>query len=160
MGKVFLLFTSSDEGECLVTRTNCSYIQYCAYHSHFTNSSNQTVLYTNQPYGLLPNSPCQVPGAPSPNGNPAADTAATSASHELTESITDPLGTGWYDSSGAEIGDECAYYYGFVNWNSSTANELWDGHPFFLQTEYSNYLQALNINNTNYTGCFNAGPEL
>ena len=160
LNKVFLLFTSSDEGQCAVSHTNCSYSNYCGYHSYFTNSSNQTVVYTNQPYGLTAGSPCQVPNAPSPNGNPAADTAATAAAHELTESITDPLGNAWRDSSGSEIGDECAYYYGLVNWNSGTANELWDGHPFFLQTEYSNYLQHFYINNTNYTGCFNSGPEL
>ena len=161
INNMFLLFTSSDEGQCATSNTNCSYSQYCAYHSNFTNSSHQIVVYGNEPYGNT--AVCQVPGAPSPNSNAVADTAASTASHELTEAITDPLGNAWFDSSGAEIGDECAYYYGLVNWNSQKANELWDGHPFLLQAEYSNYVQNLYINvtnGTNYTGCFNSGPEL
>jgi hypothetical protein len=158
MNKVFLLFTSSNEGQCAVSKTNCSYVQYCGYHSYFINRSNQTVIYTNQPYGNP--TACQISGAPSPNSNPAADTAATAVSHELSESITDPLINAWKDSSGSEIGDECAYYYGLVGWNGGHATELWDGHPFLLQTEYSNYLQNFYFNNSNFTGCFNSGPEL
>jgi hypothetical protein len=157
LNKMFLLFTSSDEGQCAATGS-CSYVQYCAYHSSFVNSATQTVIYGNEPYGDT--NVCQVPGAPSPNNNPAADTAATAASHELTEAITDPLGTAWWDSSGYEIGDECAYYYGFAGYLSGNADELWDGHPFYLQTEYSNVLQNWGIDAVNYPGCFNAGPDL
>jgi len=157
LNKIFMLFTSSDEGQCAGTGS-CSYVQYCAYHSSFVNGSGQTVIYGNEPYG--DNNACQIAGAPSPNGNPAADTAATAASHELTEAITDPLGTGWWDSSGYEIGDECAYYYGFAGYLSGKADELWDGHPFFLQTEYSNVLQNWGIDVVNFPGCFNAGPDL
>jgi len=159
LNKLFLLYTSSDEGQCAVSQTNCSYANYCAYHSAFTNSSNQIVVYTNQPYGLNAGSPCQVPNAPSPNGNPAADTAATAASHEITESITDPLINAWKDSSGSEIGDECAYYYGLVGWDSGKANELWDGHPFLLQTEYSNYLQKYYFSDTNYRAALTLVPR-
>src|SRR5262249_24368006 len=79
--------------------------------------------------------------------------------HELSEAITDPLGTGWYDSSGYENGDECAYFYGFAGYNSGNANELWDGKPFYLQTEYSNVLQNWQLD-PNFPGCFNAGPDL
>ena len=99
-------------------------------------------------------------GAPSPNNNPVADAAATAASHELTEAITDPLGNAWFDSKGYEIGDECAYFYGPVGWNSGKANELWDGHPFLLQTEYSNYLQSWTPLSASFPGCFNTGPEI
>jgi hypothetical protein len=72
----------------------------------------------------------QASGAPSPNGNLVADAAATAASDELTEAITDPLGTAWWDSSRYEIGDECAYYYGFSGYLSGKADVLWDGTPF------------------------------
>jgi hypothetical protein len=157
VNKMFLLFTSSNEGQCLTSSTQCSYQVYCAYHSAFVNSSSQDVVYGNIPYGNT--SVCQIPGAPSPNSNPAADVAATAASHELTEAITDPLGNAWFDSSGFEIGDECAYFYGFIGWDSAKANETWDGHPFLLQTEYSNYLSGWSIS-TSYPGCFNSGPEL
>jgi len=156
--KIFFLFTSSNEGQCAVSNSQCSYNNYCAYHSSFVNSSSQSVIYANVPYGNT--SFCQVPGAPSPNSNPAADAAATGASHELTEAITDPLGNAWFDSSGYEIGDECAYFYGLAGYNSGKANELWDGHPFFLQTEYSNYLSGWTPLLSSFPGCFNTGPEI
>jgi hypothetical protein len=158
LNKMFLLFTSSNEGQCATSGSNCSYANYCAYHSSFVNGSGQTVIYGNEPYGDL--NVCQVAGAPSPNNNPVADAAATGASHELTEAITDPLGTAWYDSSGFEIGDECAYYYGNSGYLSGKANEMWDGHAFLLQTEYSNVLKNFGIDAINYPGCFNAGPDL
>lgn len=161
LNKIFILFTSSNEGQCIVTNSECSYSSpngYCAYHSSFVNSASQSVIYANMPYGNT--TICQAPGVPSPNSNPAADTAATAASHELTEAITDPLGTGWYDSSGYEIGDECAYFYGLSGWNGGKANELWDGHPFYLQTEYSNYLSGWTPLISSFPGCFNTGPEI
>jgi hypothetical protein len=159
LNKMFLLFTSSGEGQCF-DANDCSYAQYCAYHSFFVNGSGQTVIYGNEPYGNT--NVCQIFGAPSPNNNPAADAAATAASHELTEAITDPLLTAWYDSSGYEIGDECAYYYGFSGYLNGNANEMWDGHPFLLQTEYSNVLQnqAIDFFFSDYPGCFNVGPDL
>ena len=157
LNKMFLLFTSSGEGSCAGTGI-CSYNYYCAYHGYFVNSLGQDVVYSNEPYGDI--NFCQATGAPSPNGNRAADAAATAASHELTEAITDPLINAWQDSTGNEIGDECAYYYGNVGYNGGTANELWDGKPFLLQTEYSNNLSNFYISDINFTGCFNAGPEL
>ncbi len=158
VNKMFMVFTSSNEGQCAVSDTSCSYANYCAYHSFFVNSANQDVVYSNEPYGNT--TACQVSGAPSPNGNPAADAAATAAAHELTEAITDPLLNAWFDSTGNEIGDECAYYYGVALWNGGLANEQWDGHPYYLQTMYSNLTQAYYLTNSNFTGCFNTGPEL
>ena len=158
VNKIFMVFTSSNEGQCAVSGSDCSYFTYCAYHSFYVNSSSQDVIYSNEPYGNT--SVCQVPGAPSPNGNAAADAAATAASHELTEAITDPLLDAWFDSSGFEIGDECAYYYGIPLWDGGLATNQWDGHPFYLQTEYSNLSRNYFLTDSNFTGCFNTGPEL
>ncbi len=157
---MFLLFTSSGEGSCLSSGT-CAYSQYCAYHSYFVNASAQDVIYGNEPYGNP--TYCQVGGAPTPNGDAAADTAATAASHELTEAITDPLLNAWYTSTGEEIGDLCAYYYGYIGWDSGKANEHWNTHYYLVQTEYDNYLQGsyLVVSGVNGPyGCFNVGPEL
>jgi hypothetical protein len=45
-------------------------------------------------------------------------------SHEISESITDPdLSSGWYDSSGAEIGDLCRFNYATLD--SYTIEEIW-----------------------------------
>jgi hypothetical protein len=158
--KIFLVFTSSGEGSC-INSSACAYTKYCAYHSSFS-SGGVNVIYSNEPYGNLAH--CQKPGAPSPNGNAVADAAATAASHELTEAITDPFGTGWYDNvNGEEIGDLCAFYYGVIGYKSSTANEFWNTHYYLLQTEYNNYLGnfVISLNGTaGPAGCFNNGPEL
>jgi hypothetical protein len=146
LNKMFLLFTSKGEGSCFdSTNTSCSYTQYCAYHTYF-GSTSTPVVYGNEPFGDTLN--CQNPGQPSPNSDPEADTAATAASHELTEAITDPELNAWYDASGSEIGDLCAYNYGTNTWLSSKANEMWNGHFYELQMEYDNHK----------AGCVQVGP--
>ena len=37
---------------------------------------------------------------------------ANVSGHELSEARTDPTGTGWFDASGAENGDKCAWVFG------------------------------------------------
>jgi hypothetical protein len=102
LNHIFFLFTSSGEGSCFdSSSTSCAYTQYCAYHGFIPGAA--PVIYANMPYGNP--TVCQTPGTPSPNGNVAADTAATAASHELTEAITDPLLNAWFTSTGEEIGD-------------------------------------------------------
>jgi hypothetical protein len=145
LGKMFLVFTSSGEGSCM-GGAQCAYTTYCAYHGFFTNSSAQTVIYSNEPYGNT--SVCQKPGTPSPNGNPAADAASSVATHELTEAITDPLLNAWYDAALNEIGDLCAYQYGTNTWDSARANQMWNGHFYEVQMEYDNHL----------SGCVQVGP--
>jgi hypothetical protein len=76
----------------------------------------------------------------SPNGNPDADVEISPTSHEVMESITDPdTATGWYDSSGFENGDECAYVYGATQ---GTAGQLYNqvigGRRYLTQEEFSN----------------------
>jgi hypothetical protein len=135
LNKMFLLFTSSGEGSCF--GSFCAYVYYCAYHSFFTNGAGATVVYGNEPFGN-PNF-CQVSGTPSPNGDVDADTAATAASHELTEAITDPLLSAWSTAFGNEIGDLCLHNYGANTWDSAKANQMWNGRFYELQREYDNH---------------------
>jgi hypothetical protein len=44
-------------------------------------------------------------------------------SHELSESVTDPQGTAWYDSNGYEDADKCAWQFGTV---TTTAGRYWN----------------------------------
>jgi hypothetical protein len=147
---LFLLFTSAGEGSCINTTnlsTFCSYTVYCAYHSAFFNAVGTPIIYGNEPYGDLTH--CQLPSIPSPNSDPVADAAASTAAHEVTESITDPLPpTGWVTASGSEIGDLCAYNYGAFTWDSGNANEMWNGHNYVLQQMYDNHAG----------GCVQVGP--
>lgn len=148
INKIFLLYTSSGMGSCFdTTNKSCAYTNYCAYHSYFTVNS-QPVIYGNEPYGNTAH--CQNVGAPSPHNDPIADAAATAASHEVTEAITDPFLNAWYsnDAAGDEIGDLCAYNYGTNTWDSGKANQMWSGYYFELQTEYSNHK----------AGCVQLGP--
>ncbi|MGC2109427.1 MAG: hypothetical protein WA655_07910 [Candidatus Korobacteraceae bacterium] len=139
LNKMFLLFTSSGEGSCFDSSgQSCAYTDYCAYHSFIDGST--TIVYGNEPYGDT--SACQEPGTPSPNNDPAADTAATAASHEMTEAITDPELNAWYTAQDNEIGDLCAYQYGSNGWDSSKANQHWNAHYYELQMEYDNHKRA------------------
>jgi hypothetical protein len=137
---MFLVFTSTGEGSCFDSSgAECSYTQYCAYHSAFTNASNQVVVYSNQPYADT--NFCQVPGTPSPTADPAADAAASVASHELTEAITDPELNAWFTAQGNEIGDLCNFVYGTNTWDSAKANQMWNGRFYELQMEWDNHLK-------------------
>ncbi|WP_344660413.1 hypothetical protein [Catenulispora subtropica] len=76
--------------------------QWCAYHGAVSSSPN--ITYTDLPYMTDAGSSC---GANSVRS--ALDGVSIVEGHELAETITDPLLNAWYDSSGAEIGDKCAW---------------------------------------------------
>jgi len=76
--------------------------QWCAYHGAV--SSDPNVTYTDLPYMTDAGSSC---GANSVRSQ--LDGVSIVEGHELAEAITDPLLNAWYDSSGAEIGDKCAW---------------------------------------------------
>jgi hypothetical protein len=139
LNKIYFLYTSSGEGSCSNgDATSCSYSQYCAYHSFIPGSP--PIIYANMPFG----DPklCQDGTPPSPNGDPAADTASTAASHELSEAITDPLENAWFGAQGTEIGDLCAYKYGAMNWGNNNANQMWNGNLYLVQQEWDNHINA------------------
>ncbi len=130
---VFFVFTAKGENICY-NSSQCSFTTFCAYHSFF----NSRTLYAAMPYTGTNLSACGV--AKSPNGDINADSTINVTSHEQMEAATDPLINAWYDSSGAEIGDKCAWRFGTVGANG--ANETWNGHPYIVQLEWSNVKHA------------------
>ncbi len=116
---------------------------YCAYHSQATSNA----VYANMPYPIY-NSPVgftcgtekNFGTIESPNGNPDADVEISPTSHEINEAITDPdTNTGWYDSSGFENGDECAYIFGQTHGQPGRLyNQVIGGFRFLTQEEFSN----------------------
>jgi hypothetical protein len=116
---------------------------YCAYHSE----DPANAVYANMPYpiyhspvGFTCGSDARFPVIESPNHNPDADTEVSPTSHEVSEAITDPdVQTGWYDSTGNEIGDDCAYIYGATGGRAGALyNQTFFGSHFLTQQEFSN----------------------
>jgi serine protease len=77
--------------------------QWCAYHGAISSRPNNT--YTDLPYMTDAGGSC---GAGSVTGR-ALDGVSIVEGHELAEAITDPLLNAWYDSSGQENADKCAW---------------------------------------------------
>ena len=76
--------------------------QWCAYHGAV--SADPNITYTNLPYQTDAGSACGEDSV-----SKALDGVSIVEGHELAEAITDPLLNAWYDSSGQEIGDKCAW---------------------------------------------------
>jgi hypothetical protein len=116
---------------------------YCAYHSQAPSGA----VYANMPFpiygspvGYTCSSDADFPVVQTPNGDPDADTEVSPASHEVMEAITDPdTVTGWYDSSGYENGDECAYVFGATQGTAGAFyNQVINRHHYLTQEEFSN----------------------
>jgi hypothetical protein len=75
-------------------------LAYCAYHSHYSSTSGY-VKYSIEPYPSC--SGCQV------SGWTVVQNMEHFMTHETREAVTDPLGNAWYDSSGNEADDKCAW---------------------------------------------------
>jgi hypothetical protein len=116
---------------------------FCAYHSEASSSA----IYANMPYPVYQSSTGFTCGTEasfgvveSPNGNPDADVEISPTSHEINEAITDPdTSTGWFDSSGFENGDECAFVFGATQGTPGQLfNQTINGGHFLTQEEFSN----------------------
>ena len=75
-------------------------LQYCAYHGHFTSGS------TDVKYGSMPYPSC---GGCQWTGWTDAQDFEHFICHETREAVTDPDLNAWYDRSGAEADDKCAW---------------------------------------------------
>ena len=133
VGNEYFVFLAQGENECM--SGSCSFSTYCAYHGDYTLSGG-TVLYSAMPYAGTDLAGCGIQsGSGTPNGA-ATDAEISVASHELMETVTDPLLSAWFDASGSEIGDKCAYTYGSTAANGSDLTI--NGHPYIVQEEFSN----------------------
>jgi hypothetical protein len=97
---------------------------WCAYHWATVGSQ---VAYSYLPFVPDAGGSC---GENSVNSNGTFDGFSILGGHEYAEAITDPLGGGWYDASGAEIGDNCAW--------ALLSNAILGGSPYAVQALWSN----------------------
>ena len=76
----------------------------------------------------------------SPNGDPGADAMVSVIAHELEETATDPDLNAWYDSSGAENADKCAWTFGttYTASNGSLANMNLGTRDYLVQQNWVN----------------------
>jgi hypothetical protein len=131
---IYFVLTSSD-----VTASSGFCTQYCGWHDHATISG------TDIKYSFVGNPATKCPSScgattPSPNGNAGADAMASIISHELEEAVTDPDLNAWYDTSGNENADKCAWTFGtqYTVANGSKANMLLGSRNFLIQQNWVN----------------------
>jgi hypothetical protein len=155
LGHQFLLFLAPGVESC-DSPGSCSNSKFCGYHSNFDIASGK-VIYSDMPYSTTQG----CASGQQPNGDPIADGEIDTLSHELAESITDPVSQAptWGDSTGHEIGDECSNIYGTPlgsvdtsNPDTTKYNQSINGHFYYTQEEFSNKAFA-----ANGAGCVQAG---
>ena len=126
-----------------VAETSGFLSSYCGWHTAGTLNSGTTVQYAfiGDAAGASFGSCAEQTGV-SPNGDPAADAMVSVMAHELEESATDPHVNAWYDSSGEENADKCAWTFG----TTSTAS---NGSQYNMTLGTMNYLIQRNWLNAN-----------
>jgi hypothetical protein len=108
------------QGTVSTNGSSRSCTSYCGYHSSFTYNG-QTAIYAVFPYNSC--SGCSL------SGKTVLDMETIVTSHEIRESITDPVNAWWEASSGYEADDKCAWH----NLYQQTGGA-------WVQPEYSNAL--------------------
>jgi hypothetical protein len=126
ISEVFLPATSySSDGSA----TSCGgpNLTYCAYHGNFSSGSSD-VKYASMPYPSC--------GGCQSSGFSTTQNFEHFISHETREAVTDPDGTAWWDRSGNEADDKCAWSPTPFTDSSTGINQ--DGTAFAYQYEWSN----------------------
>jgi PKD repeat protein len=146
---IYFVVLPSDVDVCFGDGSGtCASNDFCAYHSAFVDGPNN-VLYATIPTVALAHSQdakgCQWDGnslVQEPNAS-IADVALKYISHEDNETITDPLGTGWWNNyTGNENGDNCNQAFNPTLGGDAGAgtlyNQLIASKEYYLQSEWSN----------------------
>ena len=97
--------------------TSCR--SFCGYHGHFSYNGVD-IKYASFPY--LNCSACKL------SSLSVADMMTIVTSHEIREAVTDPDLNAWYDASGYEADDKCAWHQLYQTQNGG----------FWVQPEFSN----------------------
>jgi hypothetical protein len=113
---------------------------YCAYHSY--GSCNGTPVQFAFFFNLDGDAGCDPQDTSTGHSQGLAALANVSA-HELSEARTDPRNGGWYDSSGAENADKCAWtfnvpYVTFSNRSIWKVQGEWSNKAYDSGTGYPN----------------------
>jgi hypothetical protein len=93
----------------IYTSTSAGHVNYCAWHSWGSCSSGVRVQVAYMPN--IDNIAGCDPGGDLLGHSQGLAALANVTAHELSEAITDPRGSAWYDSGGAENADKCAWVF-------------------------------------------------
>jgi hypothetical protein len=111
---------------------------YCAYHNADVYTDNSFLPWINLPYQPDAKTLCRQGFINSPG---TFDGFGVSGGHELTEAITDPMGTAWFDPadtiSGGEIADKCIFTS-----SDPKGNLVAGGVDYAMQSLWSNARSA------------------
>jgi phosphate-induced protein 1 len=130
---IYFVLTSADVNE---TSGFCT--QYCGWHTNGTiNGADIKYSFIGNADRCLSGCAAQTTG---PNGNAGADGMASIIAHEFEESTSDPDLNAWYDSTGAENGDKCAWTFGteYTTGNGAKANMRLGSRDFLIQQNWLN----------------------
>lgn len=131
---VYLVLTSSDCGQTEF----CT--QACGWHT-YNSDSDIKYGWVGNAASLCPNS-CGVRSV-SPNGNPGVDAMVSVVAHELAEAVSDPYLNAWFDASGNENADKCAWTYGTTRlYHGALYNVVVNGYGYLIQQNWKLSTQA------------------
>jgi hypothetical protein len=108
--------------------------KYCGWHTH------GTIAGADIKYSFVGNANRCLSGCAaqtvSPNGNAGVDGMLSVIAHELEEANSDPDLNAWYDGSGAENADKCAWTFGSAQKllpSGAYYNQTFGGKNFLVQ---------------------------
>lgn len=130
---VYFVLTSAD-----VNATSGFCTQYCGWHTHASiGGTDIKYSFVGNPDRCLSSCAAQSTG---PNGNAGADGMASVLIHELEEAVTDPDLNAWYDRSGKENADKCAWTFGttYTTANGALANMKLGSRDYLIQQNWVN----------------------
>jgi len=115
--------------------------RYCAWHSAGTCTNGVTVQFAF--FFNLDGDPGCDPEDTSGKHSQGLAALGNVSGHELSEALTDPHLDAWYDSSGAENSDKCAWTFGtplltFASNSQWKIQGNWSNHAYSTSTGYPN----------------------
>jgi len=120
-----------------VAETSGFLSQYCGWHTYnYYNNTPIKYAFVGNPAAAM--GACSVQSA-GPNGDAQADAMVSVVAHELEEAATDPQVNAWYDSSGAENADKCAWTFGTTyTAGGAQANMKLGARDYLIQRNWVN----------------------
>ena len=131
---VYFVLTSPDVQEA----TGFGFV-YCGWHTNGTiNGADVKYSFVGDPATAWMNTCADQ--ATGPNGGGGGDAMASVVAHELEEAVTDPDLDAWYDSSGNENADKCAWTFNptYRASNGALANMKLGTRDYLIQRNWVN----------------------